>query len=62
MSDLILGCRMTLTIGKTVLQPIEPTLGNKGPHSQLNFSGGAVYGDDTPDLGSFAEGYEHGKW
>ncbi|CAI8952536.1 hypothetical protein EMIT048CA2_40266 [Pseudomonas chlororaphis] len=26
--------RVTLTIGKTVLQPIEPTLGNKGPCSQ----------------------------
>jgi hypothetical protein len=26
--------RVTLTIGKTVLQPMQPTVGNKGPRSQ----------------------------
>ncbi len=36
-TDCKLGRRMTLTIGKTVLQTIEPTLGNKGPRSQPIF-------------------------
>jgi len=27
-------CRVALTIGKTVLQPLEATMWNKGPHSQ----------------------------
>jgi hypothetical protein len=27
-------CPVTLTIGKTVLQPIEPTVGKKDPRSQ----------------------------
>ncbi|QKZ04026.1 MULTISPECIES: hypothetical protein [Pseudomonas] len=65
--DLVTGCkpgrRMTLTIGKTVLQTIEPTLGNKGPRSQPNFLIGPMPDevDDTPEMESFAEGYEHGK-
>jgi hypothetical protein len=59
---MILGRRMTLTIGKTVLQTVEPTLGKKGPHSQINFSADArTEVDDTPEMESFAEGYEHGK-
>jgi hypothetical protein len=33
-SDFNSDCPVTLTIGKTVLQPIEPTVGKKGPRSQ----------------------------
>ncbi|APC14692.1 hypothetical protein BLL42_02705 [Pseudomonas frederiksbergensis] len=32
-------CVVTLTIGKSVLQPIEPTVGKKGPLSQPCFQG-----------------------
>ena len=34
MDDFNSDCLVTLTIGKTVLQPIEPTVGKKGPRSQ----------------------------
>jgi len=36
-TDFNTGRRVTLTIGKTVLQPIEPTVGNKGPYRQPFF-------------------------
>jgi hypothetical protein len=35
LGDFNSDCLVTLTIGKTVLQPIEPTVGKKGPRSQL---------------------------
>jgi len=37
LDDFNSDCLVTLTIGKTVLQPIEPTVGKKGPRSQLFF-------------------------
>ena len=51
---------VTLTIGKTVLQPIEPTVGKKGPRSQSYlYRLAADVLDDTPVMESVAEGYEH---
>ena len=62
MNDFNTDCLVTLTIGKTVLQPIEPTLGNKGPQRQPYLSGLAADElDDTPVMESVAEGYEYGK-
>ena len=51
-------CLVSLTIGKTVLQPIEPTVGKKGPRSQSYFQEmTADELDDTPVMESVAEGY-----
>jgi hypothetical protein len=53
---------VTLTIGKTVLQPIEPTVGNKGPRSQPYFVVSADELDDTPVMELFAaEGDEYAR-
>jgi hypothetical protein len=54
---------VTLTIGKTVLQPIEPTVVDKDPRSQPDFSQGSYADevDDTPVMESFAEGHRDGK-
>jgi hypothetical protein len=63
-ADFKLDRRMTLTIGKTVLQTVEPTLGKKGPRSQPNFFNRLIAHevDDTPELESFAEGYGYAQW
>ncbi|VVO03816.1 hypothetical protein PS704_02879 [Pseudomonas fluorescens] len=61
MNDFNTDCLVTLTIGKTVLQPIEPTVGKKGPRSQSYLQDlTADVRDDTPVMESVAEGYEHG--